>query len=106
MFTRTPLITLACPRRLAPFSSSAACAAVDSPRHSKNPHDRTLTILGIDTMGASSVRDDYHTERTGGQEVLEGTTSLTGPHEKRYRTCLVRTFYMKGGFYGHDLQTR
>jgi hypothetical protein len=31
--------------------------------------------------------------RTGTQGVREGVCSLTAPPEKRYRTCLVRTFY-------------
>jgi hypothetical protein len=33
-----------------------ACAAWDRRRHSKNPHDRTPTTLGIENMGTSSVR--------------------------------------------------
>ncbi len=37
------------------LSLSADDATFDRPRHSKKPHDRTPTTLGIATMGASSV---------------------------------------------------
>ena len=36
-------------------------AAVDSPKHSRNPHDRTPTSLGIATMRPSSIGAEHLT---------------------------------------------
>src|SRR6476660_6274527 len=73
------------------FISSAPDAALDSPRHSKTPHDRTPTTLGIATMRASWVRGEHPTNHCTplrkpvelGKHLVLSPDSPSGLHKQR-----------------------